>query len=53
MARTPGTPLTVIVVAPPDSSSVWVRRVGDVALVAEPTLAETIDRLWIPHGYES
>ena len=45
MVPRPGTPLTVSVVAPSDSPSVWVRLVGDVDTAAEPALAEVIDRL--------
>lgn len=45
MVSRPGTPLTVSVVAQPGSPSVWVRLVGDVDMVAEPALAEVIDRL--------
>jgi anti-anti-sigma factor len=45
MVSRPGMPLTVSVVAPSDSPSVWVRLVGDVDMVGESALAEAIDRL--------
>lgn len=45
MASGPGTPLTVTVVAPPDSPSAWIRLVGDVDMEADPALAEAADRL--------
>lgn len=45
MALGPGTPLTVTVVAAPDSPSAWIRLVGDVDMGAEPALAEATDRL--------
>lgn len=45
MVLGPGTPLTVTVVAPPDSPSAWIHLVGDVDMGAEPALAEAADRL--------